>query len=45
MAKFQTVDEFVYCLKNLYAIGTLRKYLSLLNGMSPAQYRTHSQII
>jgi transposase InsO family protein len=41
--KFQTVDEFIHCLEQyIYYYNNERISLNL-NGMSPIQYRTHSQ--
>ena len=42
--KFQTVDEFVHCLKEYINYRNNERISLSLNGMSPVQYRTHSQI-
>ncbi len=41
--KFQTVDEFVHCLKEYIYYWNNERISLTLNGMSPVQYRTHSQ--
>ena len=41
--KFQTVDEFVHCLKEYIHYWNNERISLTLNGMSPVQYRTHSQ--
>ena len=43
--KFQTVDEFVHCLKEYITYWNNERISLKLNGMSPVQYRTHSQAI
>ena len=43
--KFQTVDEFVNCLKEYIHYWNNERISLSLNGMSPVQYRTHSQVI
>lgn len=43
--KFQTVDEFVHCLKEYINYWNNERISLTLNGMSPVQYRTHSQTI
>ena len=43
--KFQTVDEFVHCLKEYINYWNNERISLALNGMSPVQYRTHSQAI
>ena len=43
--KFQTVDEFVHCLKEYIHYWNNERISLTLNGMSPVQYRTHSQAI
>ena len=43
--KFQTVDEFVHCLKEYIHYWNNERISITLNGMSPVQYRTHSQAI
>ena len=43
--KFQTVDEFVHCLKEYIHYWNNERISLNLNGMSPVQYRTHSQSI
>ena len=42
---FQTVDEFVHCLKEYIHYWNNERISLTLNGMSPVQYRTHSQAI
>jgi len=41
--KFETVDEFVHCLKEYINYWNKERISLTLNGMSPVQYRTHSQ--
>lgn len=41
--KFETVDEFVHCLKEYISYWNNERISLTLNGMSPVQYRTHSQ--
>ncbi len=41
--KFQTVDEFVHCLEEYINYWNNERISLTLNGMSPVQYRTHSQ--
>ena len=41
--KFQTVDEFVHCLEEYIQYWNNERISLTLNGMSPVQYRTHSQ--
>ena len=41
--KFKTVDEFVHCLKEYIHYWNNERISLTLNGMSPVQYRTHSQ--
>ena len=43
--KFQTVDEFVHCLEEYINYWNNERISLTLNGMSPVQYRTHSQTI
>ena len=43
--KFQTVDDFVHCLKEYIDYWNNERISLTLNGMSPVQYRTHSQAI
>ena len=43
--KFQTVDEFVHCLEEYINYWNNERISLTLNGMSPVQYRTHSQAI
>ena len=43
--KFQTVDEFVHCLKEYIHYWNNERISLTLNGMSPVQYRTHLQAI
>lgn len=43
--KFQTVDEFIHCLKEYIYYWNNERISLTLNGMSPVQYRTHSQTI
>ncbi len=43
--KFQTVDEFVHSLKEYIHYWNNERISLTLNGMSPVQYRTHSQSI
>ena len=43
--KFQTVDEFVHCLKEYIHYWNNERISLTLNGMSPVKYRTHSQTI
>ena len=43
--KFQTMDEFVHCLKEYIHYWNNERISLTLNGMSPVQYRTHSQSI
>ena len=43
--KFQTIDEFVYCLEEYMHYWNNESISLTLNGMSPVQYRTHSQAI
>ena len=43
--KFQTVDEFVHCLEAYINYWNNERISLTLNGMSPVQYRTHSQEI
>ena len=43
--KFQTVDEFVHCLTEYINYWNNERISLTLNGMSPVQYRTHSQTI
>ena len=43
--KFQTVDEFVHCLKEYIHYWNNERISLTLNGMSPVGYRTHSQAI
>lgn len=41
--KFETVDEFVHCLEEYINYWNKERISLTLNGMSPVQYRTHSQ--
>lgn len=41
--KFETVDEFVHCLEEYIHYWNNERISLILNGMSPVQYRTHSQ--
>jgi len=41
--KFETVDEFVHCLEEYINYWNTERISLKLNGMSPVQYRTHSQ--
>ncbi len=43
--KFETVDEFVHCLKEYIHYWNNERISLALNGMIPVQYRTHSQTI
>ena len=43
--KFQTVDEFVHCLKEYIHYWNNERISLKLKGMSPVQYRTHFQTI
>ena len=43
--KFQTVDEFIHCLKEFIDYWNNERISLKLKGMSPVQYRTHSQTI
>lgn len=43
--KFETVDEFVHCLKEYINYWNKERISLTLNGMSPVQYRTHSHQI
>ena len=43
--KFQTVDEFVHCLKEYIHYWNNERISLTLNGKSPVQYRTHLQAI
>ena len=43
--KFQTVDEFIHCLKEYIDYWNNERISLKLKGMSPVQYRTHSQTI
>jgi transposase InsO family protein len=43
--KFQTVDEFVHCLEQYISYYNNERISLKLKGMSPVQYRTHSQVI
>lgn len=43
--KFQAVDEFVHCLEEYINYWNNERISLTLNGMSPVQYRTHSQEI
>ena len=43
--KFETVDEFVHCLKEYISYWNNERISLTLNGMSPVQYRTHSHQI
>lgn len=43
--KFQTVDEFVHCLKEYISYWNNERISLTLNGMSPVQYRTYSHQI
>ena len=43
--KFQTVDEFIHCLKEYIYYWNNERISLKLNGMSPVQYRTCSQTI
>lgn len=43
--KFQTVDEFVHCLKEYITYWNNERIFLKLNGMSPVAYQTHSQTI
>ena len=43
--KFQTVDEFVHCLIEYINYWNNERISLTLNGMSPVQYRTYSQVI
>jgi putative transposase len=43
--KFQTVDEFVHCLEQYITYYNNERISLKLKGMSPVQYRTHSQVI
>lgn len=42
--KFQTVDEFVHCLEEYIKYWNNDRISLTLKGMSPMQYRTHTQI-
>lgn len=42
--KFQTVNEFVHCLKEYIHYWNNERISLTLNGMSPVKYRTHSQV-
>ena len=42
--KFQTVDEFVHCLEEYIRYWNNDRISLTLKGMSPVQYRTHTQI-
>lgn len=41
--KFHTVEEFIHCLKDYIDYWNNERISLTLNGMSPVQYRTHSQ--
>jgi transposase InsO family protein len=43
--KFRTVDEFVHCLEEYIFYYNNERISLKLEGMSPVQYRTHSQVI
>ena len=43
--KFQTVEEFIYCLKDYIDYWNNKRISLKLKGMSPIQYRTHSQVM
>ena len=43
--KFQTVDEFVHCLKEYIHYWNNKRISLKLKGMSPVKYRTHSKTI
>ena len=43
--KFQTVNEFIHCLKEYIEYWNNERISLTLNGMSPVQYRTHSLAI
>jgi transposase InsO family protein len=43
--KFRTVDEFVHCLEQYISYYNNQRISLKLKGMSPVQYRTHSQVI
>jgi putative transposase len=43
--KFQTVEEFVHCLEQYITYYNNERISLKLKGMSPVQYRTHSQVI
>jgi transposase InsO family protein len=43
--KFRTVDEFVHCLEEYISYYNNERISLKLKGMSPVQYRTHSQVI
>jgi putative transposase len=43
--KFRTVDEFVHCLEEYISYYNNQRISLKLKGMSPVQYRTHSQVI
>lgn len=43
--KFQTVEEFVHCLKEYINYWNNERISLTLDGMSPVQYRFHSQVI
>jgi putative transposase len=43
--KFRTVDEFVHCLEKYISYYNNERISLKLKGMSPVQYRTHSQVI
>jgi putative transposase len=43
--KFRTVDEFVHCLEEYISYYNSERISLKLKGMSPVQYRTHSQVI
>ena len=43
--KFETADEFIRCLEEYIKYYNNERISLKLNGMSPVQYRTHSQLI
>ena len=43
--KFETVDEFVHCLEEYIHYYNNTRISLKLKGMSPVQYRTHSNTI
>ena len=42
---FQTVDEFVHCLKKYIHYWNNERISLKMKGMSPVKYRTHSKTI